>query len=69
MPLRTLNLAKAGLISITDTAGTVYNYKPDEAKIYVDNGGIIAFEKDHAHYHPLQNISEIIVFWRKENRH
>jgi len=66
MPLRTLNLAKAGLVSITDTAGTVYNYKPGEAKIYVEDGGIIVFERDHVHYHPIQNVSEVIVFWKKE---
>jgi len=69
MPLRSLNFTKARAVSITDTAGAVYNYDTSKARIYVDDGGLLIFEGDHTHYHPLGSVSEVIVFWKKEVQH
>jgi len=69
MPLRNLNFAKAKVVSITDTAGAVYNYDTSKARIYVDDSGLLVFEGDHTHYHPLHSISEVIVFWKEGIQH
>jgi len=68
MPLRTLNLSKAKHVSITDTAGAVYNYDTSKARVYVDDGGLLIFERDHAHYHPIHSVSEVLIMW-KEGTH